>query len=123
MKLKKLISIMLAGIMVFGLTACGGSSGGGSSSSGDGSQTASGGTGGSGGDKLVVWTLAKDLEQFAVHYIEQNPGVEIETVVIEPANYVTKVQTALNGGRRSRILSWASRRCLKIFMMQVILRI
>ena len=103
MKLKKLISIMLAGIMVFGLTACGGSSGSGSSSSGGGSQTAaseSGGSQTSGGDKLVVWTLAKDLEQFAEHYMEQNSGVEIETVVIEPANYVTKVQTALNGGQK-----------------------
>ncbi|RAZ02780.1 carbohydrate ABC transporter substrate-binding protein, partial [Klebsiella oxytoca] len=43
---------------------------------------------------------AKDLEQFAGHYMESHPDVNIETVVIEPANYVTKVQTALNGGQK-----------------------
>ncbi len=113
MKLKKLISVMLAGVMVLGLTACGGSgtSGGGSasgsSSSSGGTQaeagTEAGDTGSSqaaGGEKLVVWTLAADLEQFADYYMEKNPDVAIETVVIEPANYVTKVQTALNGGQK-----------------------
>ena len=118
MKLKKLMAIMLAGTMVFGLTACGGGS---TSDSGSGSGSdsgsaateeaagddgaasddgASGDTASAGGEKLVIWTLAQDLEQFAEHYMEQNQGVEIETVVIEPANYVTKVQTALNGGQK-----------------------
>ena len=111
MKLKKLMAIMLAGTMVFGLTACGGGSGSGSSA-GSGSASseagddgaaddgAAGDTASAGGEKLVVWTLAKDLETFAEHYMEQNSGVAIETVVIEPANYVTKVQTALNGGQK-----------------------
>lgn len=111
MKLKKLMAIMLAGTMVFGLTACGGGSGSGSST-GSGSASseagddgaaddgAAGDTASAGGEKLVVWTLAKDLETFAEHYMEQNSGVAIETVVIEPANYVTKVQTALNGGQK-----------------------
>lgn len=48
--------------------------------------------------KLVVWTLAADLEQFSAYYMEKNPGVEIETVVIAPADYPTKVQSALLGG-------------------------
>ena len=115
MKLKKLMAIMLAGTMVFGLTACGGDSGSGSSSSGSSSDSGSSSSsdaaasddGASGdtaqaadGERLVVWTLAADLEQFAEHYMEQNSGVAIETVVIEPANYVTKVQTALNGGQK-----------------------
>lgn len=93
MKLKKLVSMVLVGSMVLTLGACG--------SSGDGSGTETGASAsGKGGDnKLVVWTLAKDLEQFADRYMEQNSGVEIETVVIEPADYVTKVQTALNGGQ------------------------
>ena len=93
MKLKKLVSMVLVGSMVLTLGACG--------SSGDGSGTETGAsTSGKGGDnKLVVWTLAKDLEQFADRYMEQHDGVEIETVVIEPADYVTKVQTALNGGQ------------------------
>ncbi|MDE6389468.1 MAG: extracellular solute-binding protein [Lachnospiraceae bacterium] len=112
MKLKKLISLMLAGTMVFGLTACGGDGAASSSntssntdaaaeSSADSGDTQEAGdTQAAGGEKLVVWTLAKDLEQFAGHYMESHPDVNIETVVIEPANYVTKVQTALNGGQK-----------------------
>lgn len=111
MKLKKLMAIMLAGTMVFGLTACGGGSGSGSSTGSGSASTeagddgaaddgAAGDTASAGGEKLVVWTLAKDLETFAEHYMEQNSDVAIETVVIEPANYVTKVQTALNGGQK-----------------------
>ncbi|MCM1122210.1 MAG: extracellular solute-binding protein [Eubacterium sp.] len=109
MKLRKLMAVMLAGTMVFGLTACGGGSGstgssadsdsGSASSEAAGEEGASGDTA-AGGERLVVWTLAADLEQFADHYMEQNPDVAIETVVIEPANYVTKVQTALNGGQK-----------------------
>lgn len=111
MKRKKLMSVMLAGAMVLGMTACGGTdnAGQGSTSGGDGAAAESGTEAGdtkaadtqaAGGDKLVIWTLAKDLEQFADHYKEQNPNVTVETVVIEPANYVTKVQTALNGGQK-----------------------
>lgn len=111
MKRKKLMSVMLAGAMVLGMTACGGTdnAGQGSTSGGDGAAAESGTEAGdtktadtqaAGGDKLVIWTLAKDLEQFADHYKEQNPDVTVETVVIEPANYVTKVQTALNGGQK-----------------------
>lgn len=112
MKLKKLISLMLAGTMVFGLTACGGDGAASSSNTSSNTDAAAesaadsgdtqeaGDTQAAGGEKLVVWTLAKDLEQFAGHYMESHPGVNIETVVIEPANYVTKVQTALNGGQK-----------------------
>lgn len=116
MKLKKLMAIMLAGTMVFGLTACGGDTGSGSSSSDTGSSSDTSNTSSdesagddgaaedtktaAGDQKLVVWTLAKDLETMAEHYMEQHSDVAIETVVIEPANYVTKVQTALNGGQK-----------------------
>jgi multiple sugar transport system substrate-binding protein len=47
--------------------------------------------------KLVVWTLAIDLEDMSKHMMEQYPGMEIETVVIAPADYPTKVQSALLG--------------------------
>ena len=47
--------------------------------------------------KLVVWTLSNDLVQFADHYCEQNDDVQIETVVIAPADYPTKVQSAMRG--------------------------
>ncbi|MDO5336556.1 MAG: ABC transporter substrate-binding protein [Eubacteriales bacterium] len=49
------------------------------------------------GGKLVIWTLADDLKSFAEHYNEQNPDVEIETVVIAPADYLTKIQSAMRG--------------------------
>lgn len=112
MKLKKMMAVMLTVTMMTGLTACGGGSasngGSGSNSDGNGASSeaaagddaAAGDTAAAGKEKLVVWTLAKDLEQFADRYMDQNPNIQIETVVIEPANYVTKVQTALNGGQK-----------------------
>lgn len=109
MKLKKLISAMLVGTMVLSLTACGSKEAATESTTtettetteaaaADNTEEAAEETAAAGG-KLVIWTLAKDLETFAEKYKEENPGIEIETVVIEPANYVTKVQTALNGGQ------------------------
>ncbi len=81
MNSRKVMAAMLAGAMVLGMTAVPVMA-----------EDASG--------KLVIWTLAKDLETFAEHYAESHPDVEIETVVIEPADYVTKVQTALNAGQK-----------------------
>ena len=42
-------------------------------------------------------TLADDLKQFAERYCEKNPDVQIETVTIAPADYPTKIQTAMRG--------------------------
>lgn len=83
MKFKKLISLLLAGVMTLSLAACGGD------------QNKVAGT--ELGDKLVVWTLAADLEQFAAKYQEET-GVEMEVLVIQPADYPTKVQQAILGG-------------------------
>jgi multiple sugar transport system substrate-binding protein len=85
--------------MVGSLAACGDSSSsanGGGSSTESGSSTSGGSTSAS-GEKLVIWTLADDLKDFADRYTEQT-GVETEVVVIAPADYPTKVQTALVGG-------------------------
>ena len=112
MKLKKLTALLLAGVMTLSLAACGSSDGGSSdssSSSGTGSTNATESTAGSGSDaasgelsgKLVVWTLADDLMTFGEHFEEAYPGVEVETVVIAPADYPTKVETALLGGDSS----------------------
>lgn len=46
-------------------------------------------------DKLVIWTLAEDLKQFSEKYTEET-GEEIEVVVIAPADYSTKLTSALN---------------------------
>ncbi len=54
-------------------------------------------------EKLVVWTLADDLKQFAERYCEKNPDVQIETVTIAPADYPTKIQTPCAENRPLRI--------------------
>ncbi len=106
MKIKKMAALLLAGTMALSMTACGnsGSDNGGSSNSGssnDSSSTGSSASSGStadadtsGGGKLVIWTLADDLKQFAERYSEQT-GVEVSVEVIAPADYSTKLTSAL----------------------------
>ncbi len=96
MKLKKLLATILVGACALSLVACGSD---GSDAVLEGENVDSATVGSEDGEKLVIWTLAKDLQTFAEKYAEENPDVQIETVVIEPADYVTKVQTALNGGQ------------------------
>lgn len=87
MKLKRVAALLLAAVMTVSLAACGGKSG----SDGEKSE------GKSKDNKLVIWTLTKDLEQFAEKY-EEATGVECETVIIEPGDYQTKVQSAILAG-------------------------
>ena len=96
MKLKKFLATLLVGAMTLSLAACGSD---GSDAVLEGENVDSATVGSEEGEKLVIWTLAKDLQTFAEKYAELNPDVQIETVVIEPADYATKVQTALNGGQ------------------------
>ncbi len=51
--------------------------------------------------KIVVWTLAKDLEQFAAKYTEET-GREVEVVVFDSADYKTKIMQTL--GTKSKDL-------------------
>lgn len=92
MKWKKMVAALLVGLMVVSTAACG-------STKSD-SASSKSGTESSGKQKLVVWTLAKDLEQFSDRYMEKHPNVDIQTVVIEPADYPTKVKTAILGGAK-----------------------
>ena len=85
------MAIALSGAMVLSMAACGSSSESGSASNGESASAANG------EESLVVWTLASDLKDFGARYQEKT-GVNVETVVIEPADYPTKVQTALMGG-------------------------
>ena len=95
MNWKKVISMMLAGVMVLSLAACGE----------DAASNNGGGNGGTdsaealGEGKLVIWTLAKDLEKFGEKY-EAETGIDVETVVFDPGDYPTKLQTALLGGEK-----------------------
>ena len=91
MNWKKVVSVMLVGMMTLSMAACGDAGTGGSAS---GTET---GSSAKGDNKLVVWTLANDLIDFGEKFQEET-GIEVETVVIEPANYPTKVQTALLAG-------------------------
>lgn len=99
MKLKKLTALFLAAAMTLSMAACGDSSQVTSESTETGTETNTESSGTAEGDnKLVIWTLASDLEQFAERFEEKNPGVETEVVVIAPADYPTKVESALLGG-------------------------
>ena len=104
MRFKKTMASILAGAMTLSLAACGSESSTATSTTAEAAETTESAANtntesvGTSGEKLVIWTLAKDLQTFAEKYVEDHE-VQIETVVIEPADYVTKVQTALNGGQ------------------------
>lgn len=104
MNWKKTVAAALAGVMALTITGCGASGRGAGTDAG--SQAAAGSAAGESvaegkatGDKLVVWTLSNDLIDFGKKFQEET-GVAVDTVVIEPANYPTKVQTALLGGEK-----------------------
>ena len=94
----KILALLLALVMGLSLVACGG----GDSSTptadgGAGTGNGGGSTGGStSGQKLVIWALADDLKDIGAYYQEQT-GVEVEVNVIAPADYHTKLQTAIMG--------------------------
>lgn len=111
MKIKKLTAMVLAGIMTLSLTACGNgksnnsSDGNKADSSAAASKTDSNSNEVSGGEvsdkdkatngeSLVIWTLADDLKQFAERYSNET-GVDIQVEVIAPADYSTKLTSAL----------------------------
>ena len=89
--MKRILAALLAAAICVPVAGCG------NTNTGDNN----GSTGGEGGsaDKLVVWTLAEDLKDFAEYYTEQT-GVQVDVNVIAPADYPTKLTTAL-GSRSS----------------------
>ncbi len=99
MNWKKVVSLLLVSAMTLSMAACGSSDDSNTSSSGNaaGTETTAEATGDESDQKLVVWTLSNDLIDFGERFQEQT-GVTVETVVIEPGDYPTKVQTALQGG-------------------------
>ena len=116
MKFKKVMALALVGVMAASMAACGSSDSSApaattesktettaaessAETTTDGAEAEATGDLTALGDKLVVWTLANDLIDFGNRFQEQT-GVEVETVVIEPANYPTKVQTALMAGEK-----------------------
>lgn len=100
---KKTAAVLLVGTMALSVAACGSTENAGSSSTGGSTagttENASGGSTSNGDQKLVIWTLANDLIDFGERFQDET-GVEVETIVIEPADYPTKLQTALLGGEK-----------------------
>lgn len=92
--MKRIIACMLALVMVLSLAGC--------SNTGSNTETTKAvenGTAGNGGetgtaDKIVVWTLANDLKQFAERYTAET-GNEVEVVVFDSADYSTKIMQTL----------------------------
>lgn len=115
---EKLVSVMLVSAMALSMGACGnsGSSAADTSSNGNSttnesaSSTEAGKETAGSDDKLVVWTLSNDLIDYGKRFEEQT-GVAVDTVVIEPANYPTKYRPHYLVVRQSRISSLVSQRC------------
>lgn len=84
MRLKRIMALALAGVMATSLVSC---SGGEKKS-------------GTAEDKLVVWTIAADLQSFAKKYTADT-GKEVEVQVIKPEDYPTKLSTAMESGESS----------------------
>ena len=112
MKIKKLLAMTLAGVMTLSLAACGNGKTDSGSNTADtnkadtpaASSTTVSDAPADGeisdrdkavnGESLVIWTLADDLKQFAQRYTDQT-GVDIQVEVIAPADYPTKLTSAL----------------------------
>ncbi len=102
MKLKKLIAGAAVCAMMLPLIACSKTTGSGDAGKDDNKSTADAGSEKTYKDedgKLVIWTLADDLKTFGDKFQEET-GIEVETVVIQPADYPTKIQTALLAGEK-----------------------
>ena len=111
MKIKKLLAATLAGVLTLSLAACGNGNGNGNANSSSNtsktdttaasaskSETDTGAVSDkdkdTNGESLVIWTLADDLKQFAQRYTEET-GVDIQVEVFAPADYPTKLTSAL----------------------------
>lgn len=89
--MKKLICMLLALVMVLSLAACGSSADGKSAAE---EPKSDGESAAASDDKIVVWTLANDLKQFAERYTAET-GREVEVVVFDSADYATKIMQTL----------------------------
>ena len=112
MKLKKVTALVLAGLMTASLAACGNTETPATSEQPAQSETNASADTDAEADAeaeapaelsgtLTVWTLAKDLETFGEYFQEKNPGVTVETTVIAPEDYPTKIDAAIGGGDSS----------------------
>lgn len=93
MRTKKLLALLMAGLLSFSAVGCGKSATENQSSSENTNAEATTDE----ASKIVVWSLAEDLKEFGEYYEEKNDGKEVEVVVIAPADYPSKLTAALRG--------------------------
>lgn len=92
---RKLLSLLLAGTMVFSLAACGNSSSG-----SDGTQAAANGGGsGSDSDELTVWTWDPNFNIKAMETAGEMAGIKVKVVETASADCETKLTTAATSGQ------------------------
>lgn len=94
MKMKKVLAILLAGVMTLGLMACGG----GDSKDGEQKDTAS-----KSEDKLTIWAWDESFNIKAANeakeiYAKSNPDVDVEVVTMAQDDIVAKLNTSLSSG-------------------------
>ncbi|MBQ8833681.1 MAG: extracellular solute-binding protein [Oscillospiraceae bacterium] len=92
--MKKLICLLLAMVMVLSLVACGSNDTGKTPANDNKEPVASDNNNEQTAEKIVVWTLANDLKQFAEKY-KEDTGREVEVVVFDSADYATKIMQTL----------------------------
>jgi multiple sugar transport system substrate-binding protein len=105
MNWKKVVSVLLVSAMTLSMAACGDTASTSDSAAGTESKGSTSKAEASSDDKLVVWTLSNDLIDFGDKFQEAT-GVEVDTVVIEPADYQHYLLE-----RKNRISSLVSQRC------------
>ena len=86
MNWKKVVSMLLVGVMTLSMTACGGKDAG---TSAPGTEVSNAGTekgadAATGDQKLVVWTLSQDLVDFGERYQEKTESFETSAWCVYP---------------------------------------
>ena len=120
--MRKLLAAVLAGTMIFSMAACGdtgeapATDGGGDAAAESSTDDAQVSGSANASQKLVIWTMAADMQQFADKYVESHPDVAIEVVVTAPADYPTKVQNALRSGAKDPDVVCAEPQSIQTFI-------
>ncbi len=104
MKMKKIISMMLTGILTVGLVSCGGTEQAQSTDVQDNTSNTS--TPSAEGEKIVVWAWDESFNIRAVNeakkiYAEIDPTLEVEVVTMAQDDIIAKLNTSLSSGSYS----------------------
>ncbi|MCR5255556.1 MAG: extracellular solute-binding protein [Acetatifactor sp.] len=106
MKMKKVLALVLAGLMTASLAACGSEEAPADTAADTATETPAATDDAAEvsdaaddlSGHLTIWTWAEDLKTKGEKFTEKHPNVEIETVIIATADYPTKIEAALGAG-------------------------